>query len=256
MPTELVRNRRRRLDTYEQVIPPHVWDQRFHGLEAVERMELDLIARFSALSSRPAPRMVLDVGCGTGRLLALFPADKYIGVDRSLPFLQHCRAHRKRENADFVLADLDSLPLRPGPFDVVLAIGTLESETDPGDRVRHMLQYVRPGGRLVFTLQNRRNLPGWIGNSLTGRYRQSFWSRAQVLKVLYALGLPFELSTCYLLPPGALRTLLGKAVSGRPLRRALARLYLAAEEANGRFRLCLGYQWVISVRREAAPTHG
>lgn len=88
------------------------------GAEASKR-------RFVERDVRAAPGMrVLDLGCGTGALLAYLPAGAdYVGVDLSPEYI---RAARERHGSagSFVCADVTSFrPAEDEPFDAVIAYG-------------------------------------------------------------------------------------------------------------------------------------
>ncbi|MEY9892046.1 ubiquinone/menaquinone biosynthesis C-methylase UbiE [Catenulispora sp. MAP5-51] len=71
-----------------------------------------------------APRRILDVGCGTGRLLrtaaAAFPDAHLVGVDLSAGMLEQAQAMAgPGEGGVFVRADSAALPFADGAFGVV-----------------------------------------------------------------------------------------------------------------------------------------
>lgn len=243
----------RRLYAYEHALLPEEWDSRFEGLEELERVELEIIARLTARPPGQPPRRILDVGCGTGRMQALYPNETYVGLDRSYPFIRYCHEKRSREGVAFLLADMDHIPFPWGSFDLVFVIGTLESEPCPAQRIASLTRYLRPGGQLVFTLQNRRNLPGRLANALSRGYHQTFWSHRQLVTILSNEYSPFEVATCFLLPPGVPRFLFRTIVKSPWARRLLVRPYAAVERLSSRAHLHLGYEWIVSVTRRDRP---
>lgn len=67
---------------------------------------------------------VLELGCGTGRLLAQSPARVRVGVDLSLAMLRQARAtgdQTGRGSLDAVCADAHALPFGDRSFDAIIA---------------------------------------------------------------------------------------------------------------------------------------
>src|SRR5437870_10452310 len=71
-----------------------------------------------ARSLVPPGHTVLELGCGTGDLLASVSPRLGIGVDISGAMLQSAR--RQYPNLQFVQADAEAIPLT-GPFDYIIA---------------------------------------------------------------------------------------------------------------------------------------
>jgi SAM-dependent methyltransferase len=106
--------------------------------------EADLVARFD-------PAVVLDAGCGTGRVaieLAGRGVD-VVGVD--LDPLMIARAREKAPHLDWVESDLCEVRLGR-EFDVVVAAGNVMIFLRPGSEraaVGNLARHLRPGGVLV-----------------------------------------------------------------------------------------------------------
>lgn len=94
--------------------------------------------------------LTIDVGCGTGATLnAIADVGPAIGVDRSREALRFCRRRGLRE---LVLAGAESLPVKTGSVDVLLALDLLEHIQDDGAAVREFSRVLRPGGVLLVTV--------------------------------------------------------------------------------------------------------
>ena len=124
----------------------------------------------AATLRRWAPRAgehVLDVGCGTGALLAAalpsvgeVPAGAVsderpvrfagFGIDLTVEMLQVARG-RLGPAVPLVAADALALPFRDEAFDSVLSVSALHYWPDPVAGVAECARVLRPGGRLVIT---------------------------------------------------------------------------------------------------------
>lgn len=119
-------------------------------------------ARVLALAAEAAPdaRAALDVGCGTGRLLADLlaarPGLAAAGVDLA-PGM--CAAARAAAPAAAVVAgDAEALPVRSATFDLVLSTSTFQWLPRLEPALAECARALRPGGRLVLALFAERTL--------------------------------------------------------------------------------------------------
>ncbi len=99
--------------------------------------------------ARPGQR-ILDVGCGTGGVLAHLSARvTTVGVDRSVQALHHSS---RRGVAAVACADMDRLPFGPERFDLVLMLDVLEHFEDDEAVVRNVRPLLRAGGALLVSV--------------------------------------------------------------------------------------------------------
>jgi SAM-dependent methyltransferase len=104
-------------------------------------------------------RNVLDVGCGTGRLLRAARTaghtGRLTGVDPAAAML--VQARRAAPDVEWVLGDLESVRWH-GEFDLAVMTGHAFQELLGDEEVRRLLEGVRsalaPGGRFVFETRN------------------------------------------------------------------------------------------------------
>lgn len=87
---------------------------------------------------------VLDVGCGSSRLLGTLPPGS-VGLDLLTRKLRRSR----RFDRSLVRADALGLPFGDGIFDVVVASQVVESVPPGGHALAEMVRVLRPGGRLI-----------------------------------------------------------------------------------------------------------
>ena len=101
----------------------------------------------------PAAR-VLDVGCGTGELLARIalahPDAIVAGIDPVPAMLEVARA-KLGERAELHVSYANSLPWANETFDVLVSCNMFHYVTHPGEALREMTRVLRPGGTLVIT---------------------------------------------------------------------------------------------------------
>jgi ubiquinone/menaquinone biosynthesis C-methylase UbiE len=106
---------------------------------------------------RLAPRRgerLLDVGCGTGTLLAAVaaavPDAACAGIDLSARMLGVARAKLPPATA-LVAGSADRLPFADGAFTAVVSTSALHYFPDPVAALAEMRRVLAPGGRLVLT---------------------------------------------------------------------------------------------------------
>lgn len=103
---------------------------------------------------------VLDVGCGTGRNLPLFPAGaRVVGVDPSRDNL--ARARRRAPLVPLVQASAEALPFRPAVFDTAISGFVFCSVPDPMKGLAEVRRVLAPGGVLRMLEHVRSVSPRW-----------------------------------------------------------------------------------------------
>jgi len=136
------------------------WGQRF--FDDVHGVMLDLVAAYA-----PAlrPSAVLEVGCGTGRLLrkaaVRWPAARLIGVDPAGGMVEV--AQRLTPSADIHQAFAESLPLGDACVEVVLSSISMHHWRDAAQGVLEAARVLRPGG--LFCLGDI-SIPPWLAKLL------------------------------------------------------------------------------------------
>jgi len=121
----------------------------------------------------PQPRRVLDVGCGTGRLLRQarrhYPSATLVGVDVSTTMVAVAASTTRRPGIHYLPAAAERLPFASLRFDVVLVTMSLRHWNDLEAGVEQVQRVLTDGGVLViadvFPAGPRRSrLRRWTGD--------------------------------------------------------------------------------------------
>lgn len=123
-------------------------DRGYHKL--IDDQAAAIVARYAA------GRDALEVGCGTGLILARVAREARVarGVDLSPGMLARARA-RGLEVAE---ASATALPFADASFDVTYSFKVLAHVPAWERCLAEMLRVTRPGGHLIFDIYNRRSL--------------------------------------------------------------------------------------------------
>ncbi len=124
------------------------WMQRWI-MDPVQRSVLDMAAQ-----SSPQPPRILDIGCGTGRLLrqaaARFPQAKLDGVDPADGMINQGMALLPPgSNIRLQHGAAEKLPFPDGSFDLVLSTMSFHHWQDCAQGCREVRRVLVPGGRWV-----------------------------------------------------------------------------------------------------------
>ena len=143
-----------------------------------------------ALSCVPAPRRILDIGCGTGyllgRLAARAPqAEVLAGIDAAPAMIEVARAAAADPRLRFTAGTAEQLPWPAATFDLVVSTTSFDHWTDQRAGLAECARVLAPGGRLVLAdLFSALLLP----TLLAGR-RGKARTRRQATHLLTAAGL-------------------------------------------------------------------
>jgi ubiquinone/menaquinone biosynthesis C-methylase UbiE len=167
--------------------------------DRVHRKAFDLATPFGE------PGAVLDVGCGTGRLLRAahdrWPNARLVGVDPSTGMIE---AGRGLTPGELHVASAEAIPLPDDSVDLAFSTIAFHHWADPARGLREVARVLRPGGGFVLV----DNIgPDWLARYLkdrpylTGDEREAMWSESglRVLRqrriVLLPVFLPVLLAT-------------------------------------------------------------
>jgi ubiquinone/menaquinone biosynthesis C-methylase UbiE len=124
--------------------------QRF-VFEPVQQTLLELAA-----DQVPNPVAILDVGCGTGRLLRAaeqrFPKAAVEGVDAAVEMIKHAQAvNPARSRIRFQQARAERLPFVATQFDLVFSTLTFHHWDDQRQGIGEIARVLTPGGRWLLS---------------------------------------------------------------------------------------------------------
>jgi ubiquinone/menaquinone biosynthesis C-methylase UbiE len=157
-----------RSETYERS-----WTQKvFH--DWIHRAVLDLVAR------QRQPEVIVDVGCGTGKLLrkaaARWPTARRIGVDAADGMV--AMARERTPGATFYVGVAESLPLPDGGADVIVSTISFHHWPDQEKGLREVARVLRPGGRFfladIVPPFGLGKIIGHVGSNSAARFRELF----------------------------------------------------------------------------------
>lgn len=143
-------------DAWENQAPNWIAWARRPGHDSYWRFHRDVFLR----SLPPAPRSVLDVGCGEGRLPRDLKARGYqvVGLDGSSTLI--ASATDADPGGTYLVGDASRLPFGDAAFELVVAFMSLQDIDDPDAAVGEMNRVLIPGGRLRAAIVHPMNSAG------------------------------------------------------------------------------------------------
>ena len=168
---------------------------------------------------------ILEVGCGTGVLLATLPGAVRVGVDLTPAMLRVARGRTSEADRASggktrtvpAAGTAGRLPVAGGAFAGAAANSALHYLDDPAAGVRELARAVRPGGAVVVTDWRRddwfvRLVLSWL--KLTGRPVGRVFTAAQTAAALEAAGLVDVEVTCWKAGRWGMTTATGRTPAG------------------------------------------
>jgi ubiquinone/menaquinone biosynthesis C-methylase UbiE len=136
--------------TYE-----HSWLQR----ALFDRVHQAILALAAGIVHQPGN--ILDVGCGTGKLLLLaapyWPQAQLIGADPAHGMIE--MAQRLTPNATFFPCAAEALPLQDASVDLALSTMSFHHWQDQATGLREIARVLRPGGYFILV---DGSFPDWL----------------------------------------------------------------------------------------------
>ncbi len=150
--------------------------------DKVHQQVLQVVA---ATTEHKQPVTILDIGCGTGKLLqsaqALWPQASLIGIDAAEGMIEV--AQRRLPDGTFYNGAAEHLPLPDASVDVAISTISFHHWQDQKQGVREVARVLQPGG--YFFLADMA-LPAWLALVVRGT---RFHSRAELRTYFKRAGL-------------------------------------------------------------------
>jgi 2-polyprenyl-3-methyl-5-hydroxy-6-metoxy-1,4-benzoquinol methylase len=141
------------------------WNDQFartHDIDAyytqsgflIRRIESQRLATIRRLVEPTNRDRLLEVGCGGGHVLRLFPEARLTGVDVSGEMLKRASVNLAGLSAQLLKGELQELNLPAGSFDKIVCTEVLEHASRPDVILSEMRRLLSPTGRAVITFPN------------------------------------------------------------------------------------------------------
>jgi ubiquinone/menaquinone biosynthesis C-methylase UbiE len=134
------------------------------------------------------PTSILDIGCGTGKLLRragrYWSEAQLIGVDAANGMIEEAR--RLTPNATFFTGMAEALPLQDSSVDLALSTVSFHHWQDQAAGIREVARVLRPGGYFILVDPS---FPDWLVRVLR---MKRFHSPAQLQNLFTQAGLHMQ----------------------------------------------------------------
>ena len=136
------------------------WQRTQFDTESRKLSESTFVVSTGKQPAELAAKLVLEVGCGTGRFMDVLTraGAETVGLDLSLAVDVARQNLRRLPNCHFVQADALCPPFRPGTFDFAYSIGALHHTSDSRHAFLRMAELLRPEGTAAIWVYPQRRL--------------------------------------------------------------------------------------------------
>lgn len=117
----------------------------------VEQARLRCIKRMIAATPEDT---ILEVGCGGGHVLQLFPQSQLTGLDVSGCMLEKARKNLQGYQVKLLKGEIHNLGLPDNTFDKIVCTEVLEHVESPEKILHEIARVLKPDGTAVITLPN------------------------------------------------------------------------------------------------------
>ncbi len=243
----------------EQYANLESWHWWFRGrqliLESVLRSQLNGKKSFA----------IASLGCGPAEGLLWLrpfagPAGRVVGIDA-----EPLHARQKPPNIEYVIGNIETIPMADRSFDAVLALDVLEHLDDDVAGLREAARLVKPGGLLLITVPALPSL--WGGQDVVSNHRRRYVKKT-LREVFNRAALPLPRVTYFnslLFAPVAgvrwTRRLLGREERARSdfddsrpgqVNNILTGIFAAEQHLVNRISLPIGVSLLATLRIDAA----
>jgi ubiquinone/menaquinone biosynthesis C-methylase UbiE len=162
------------------------WDDQHAVREEMERLRI-----FAGHFGLQPGERVLDVGCGSGRLIPLIcekigPNGSLVELDFAPGMLDIGRGKRNGGNVTFMLGDAHAMSLPSKDFDKVIALALLPHLDDKAAALCEFHRVLKPGGLLVIAHQMGREALDCLHSQSSEPVRRDLLPKKPVLESLLA----------------------------------------------------------------------
>lgn len=106
--------------------------------------------RMNEIMRHVAGNIVLDYGCGYGKLAVALPGKTYTGVDIDNSIIEYSRElHADRENVQFFA--LDDFKFQGRRYDSIIMAAVIEHLDEPAHTLQELKENLAEGGRVIIT---------------------------------------------------------------------------------------------------------
>ncbi|RDH42240.1 malonyl-ACP O-methyltransferase BioC [Zooshikella ganghwensis] len=127
--------------------------QQYDSVAKLQRLVGNRLMSF--LPSHVEPRVILDLGCGTGyfttKLARVYETSQLLACDIAMGMLQFARQRYQKLGATWLSGDAEQLPIRSQSVDLVFSSLAIQWCSSPAAVFSEISRVLRPGGYFVFT---------------------------------------------------------------------------------------------------------
>ena len=174
-------------------------------IKLIEQTELRAIRENCSIS--PETR-ILEVGCGTGRIIELLPgrSENMVGGDVTFQMLQKAKARLAATSTRLLNFDARHLPLKSEQFDLTYSFKVLPHVVSVHLAIAEMTRVTKQGGVVIFEFYNALNVRrfyryDYYTDWMTPRRARSLVSSASLeIKKIYGAGTTMHLNMICKIP--------------------------------------------------------
>lgn len=162
------------------------WDNEHNTPEEIERTRKFAETHFQLKNSQT----VLDVGCGTGRLIpqlkkVIGAAGILVELDFSIEMLKIGKNRYNDPGLFFIQGDGHVLPLKGGSFDTVICFAFFPHLSDKLRGMKAFARVLKPGGKLIIAHQMNREELNRLHGGVDGPVNKDLLPDEKQMKELF-----------------------------------------------------------------------